>query len=86
MLETQREVESALKSNAGPYFLGPRLEFDYAALGVPSPAGLPVYWQPGTSFPSYEETELIANWEARGFETVIFLKKDTAYYSPQFLT
>jgi hypothetical protein len=90
MIEVQRDVGAALKATPGPYFLGPRMEFDYAVYGLPSPRDLPVYWQAGTSFPVSDQTRLIDLWEEHQFQTLIFLKVDNpwrfehAYYSQEF--
>lgn len=79
MIEVQRELGAALKANPGPYFLGPRLEFDYAVFGLVSPEHLPVYWQPGTSFPASQEEALIELWQSQRFRTLIFMKSNFAY-------
>ena len=79
------QVQQALQTNPQPVFFGPRMEFAYAAFHVPSPLYLPVWWDPGTSFAAKREPELLGVWQARRFGTLIFLKDDFTYYSPQFL-
>ena len=50
MVEVEREVELAKESNPGPFFFGPRLEFNYAQMKLPSPEHSPVLWDPGAAF------------------------------------
>ncbi len=78
------QVDESLKSNPKPVFFGPRMEFAYAAFGLPSPTHLPVWWHPGTSFAAKREPELLDAWRAKRFATLIFLKDDFIYYSPRF--
>jgi hypothetical protein len=79
------QIADALKRNPGPVFFGPRMEFAYAAFGLPSPTNLPVWWHPGTSFAAGEERALLQAWQAHRFATLVFLKNDFTYYSPQFM-
>jgi hypothetical protein len=90
------QIGRALSANPAPVFLGPRLEFAYAAFGIPSPRRLPLYWQPGTSFARSQEPAMLKRWSKRRFPTLIFLRSyicssndkncdDFTYYSPQFL-
>lgn len=37
MVEIEREVKLPLDTNSGPYYFGPRLDFNYAVLGLRSP-------------------------------------------------
>jgi hypothetical protein len=83
------QVGDALRANAQPVFFGPRMEFAYAAFGVPSPLHLPIWWHPARSFAPAQESDLLRAWRNDGFHTLIFLKDDPAqaftYYSPQFM-
>ncbi len=92
------QIGRAVSANPGPVFLGPRLEFAYAAFGIPSPRDLPLYWQPGTSFARSQEPAMLEEWSKRRFPTLIFLSPlvcvsnnndckgdDFTYYSPPFL-
>lgn len=83
--EVVEQVGQTLKTNPGPFFFGPRMEFSYAAFGLPSPLHLPPWWDPGTSFAYAHESELLSAWHADDFATLIFLKNDFTYYSPRFL-
>ncbi len=80
------QARQALKENQGPVFFGPRLEFGYAAFGIPSPRNLPVWWHPGTAFARADEPAFLRNWLDRRFATLIFLRNDFTYYSPEFLS
>ncbi|MGH9616519.1 MAG: hypothetical protein ACRD28_07225 [Acidobacteriaceae bacterium] len=86
MRDVVREVAAAKSINKGPFFFGPRIEFMYAVVGVPSPEHLPVYWQPGTSFARGEEPKLIESWRQRRFNTLVFLKGDYTFYSAALLS
>jgi hypothetical protein len=74
MIEIEREVKQALDTNPGPYFLGPRLDFNYAVFGLPSPKRYPVTWAPETMFPISAETQIIQNWQQNRLRTLIFIK------------
>jgi hypothetical protein len=76
MIGVEREIDQTIRTSHGPIFFGPRLEFNYVAFRLPSPAHLPVYWQPGTSFGYSQEAQLIRTWQEQRFETLIFLKED----------
>ena len=73
MVEVEREVKQAEGSNAGPFFFGPRLEFNYAVLRLPSPEHFPVLWDPGAAFPESDQARLIGIWADHRFQTLIFL-------------
>ena len=83
LVNTEHDVALARNNNAGPFFFGPRLEFNYAAFHLPSPTGLPAWWHPGTSFARAEEPRLVQAWQNHHFETLIFLKGDYTYYPPR---
>jgi len=85
MIEVMREVKLATDVNPGPYFFGPRLEFNYAALALPSPEHSPALWDPGAMFPVSDEAHLVQNWREHQFQTLIFLKSNYAYGQSAFL-
>jgi hypothetical protein len=84
MMGVEDEVRRAKASYPGRIFLGPRLEFDYADLKIPSPRGWPVYYQPGTSFARRDVPKLTELWDEQRFQTLIFLHGDRTFY-PQTL-
>jgi hypothetical protein len=65
------EAADAVKANPGPIFFTDRLEWMYAALSLPSPAHLPVFWQKGTSYGSKEESKFVDEWSSQQFPTVL---------------
>ena len=85
MIELEREIAQAHAGNPGPTFFGPRVDFNYSVLNIPSPVHLPLWWQPGTAFPRSAVPALLATWESDRFQTLIFLKDDTTYYPDEFL-
>jgi len=94
MVELQREIKQAVDSNPGPYFFGPRIDFNYAVQGLPSPKGFPVAWCPETFFPIADEPKIMENWREDHLRTLIFLKDQFAgsapggaytYYPQEFL-
>lgn len=79
MIEVEREIQLAIETNPGPYFFGPRVDFNYAVLGLPSPEHSPAWWEPGTAFGVAEQACLIQVWQEHRFQTLIFLNSDYAY-------
>jgi len=77
MIEVEREVRLAKSSNPGPFFFGPRMEFNYAVLGLPSPEHSPAWWDPGAAFPASDQNRLIQIWQEHQFQTLIFLHSDS---------
>ncbi len=69
-----------MTTGPGPYLFGPLLTFNYAARGIPSPLHQPPYWQGGTSYPLSWEPEMIREWQARRFETLIYLRGGRVNY------
>jgi hypothetical protein len=71
---------------ASVYF-GPRLEFAYAAFGLPSPRHLPVWYHAGTSYPEAMSEAIVRTYLASTFDIVIFLRTgdspDLAYLPAQ---
>ncbi|HEX3968588.1 MAG TPA: hypothetical protein VHW70_11525 [Edaphobacter sp.] len=93
LIEVEREAKLAISTNPGPYFFGSRVDFNYAAFGLPSPDRFPAWWHPGTAFPFSEQSQIIQAWQAHRFQTLIFLKSPLplsatspgyAYYPQQF--
>jgi hypothetical protein len=68
------QAAEAVRDNPGPLFFGPHFEFGYAALGVPSPLHLPIWWHDGTSYAVADETSIMEAWKRNGFATLIFLR------------
>lgn len=63
-------------------FFGFRLEWAYAAFHVPAPKGLPIWWEPGSTFPAAEETRYEQDWLSRRFNPVLMM--DPTFLSPRF--
>jgi hypothetical protein len=94
MVEVESQVAEALKANPGPYFFGPRLDFNYAVFRLHSPEQYPAWWHPGTAFPESEQSTIINHWRQDRFKTLIFLKTgfeghgeiaSYSYYPQEFL-
>ena len=81
MVNVENEVAQALHTNPGPYFLGPRLDFNYAVFGLRSPEHFPAWWHPGTAFAISDESRIIRDWQQNRFNTLIFVKSGFAGYS-----
>ncbi len=79
MLEAEREIHLAVDANSGPYFFGPRIDFNYAVLGLRSPQHSPAWWEPGTAFAASDQAHLIEVWREHHFQTLIFLNSNTSY-------
>ena len=76
-------MKQALDANPGPYFLGPRIDFNYAVFGLRSPEGFPPTFCPGSWFPISAEPQIIQHWQQDRFETLIFLKDQGYPFYPQ---
>jgi hypothetical protein len=80
------EVDAVLSQfGRSSVYFGPRMQWAYAAFGLTPPLNQPSWWHPGVSFPKAEESSYIKAWAARKFETVILVKNDTPYMSPEFI-
>jgi len=66
-------------------FFGPRMQWAYAAYGLPSPVGEPVWWHAGVSYALADEPAVIATWLARHYRLVIFFKADRTYLPPALI-
>jgi len=53
-------------------FFGIRLEFAYAAFGIPSPRQIPVWWDPAAAYPPNEEPQLVHRFVAHRFPLCVF--------------
>jgi hypothetical protein len=53
-------------------FFGVRLEFAYAAFGIASPTGLPLWWDPAAAYPAGEEPQIVERFIAHRFPLCIF--------------
>jgi len=72
-----RQVEEALdKYPSKRVFFGPRMEFSYAAFRRDPPAGLPLWWHPGSSFSTRDLSAVCAAFEKDDFDLMVFLKND----------
>ena len=78
------ETQGIVALSPRPIFFGPRMEFAYAASRLPSPAHLPVWWHPGTSFNVDDQSDILQTWRNQCFPTLIFFKNDYTYYTPEF--
>jgi hypothetical protein len=78
LIEVEREIKQAVDTNPGPYFLGPRIDFNYAVFGLASPERYPITWAPETMFPRSAEPQLVQYWQQDRFETLIFIKDELA--------
>lgn len=66
-------------------WLGPRLQFGYAYLGLESPVGFPLWWHPGSSHGRADEPRLLRRWERERFSILLHLPNDLTYYSVPFM-
>jgi hypothetical protein len=71
------QIENALdRYPSNKVFFGPRMEFSYAAFRRAPPRGLPVWWDPGASFPASDWLAVSRAFENGDFDLLIFLKDD----------
>jgi hypothetical protein len=74
---TLGDVQTVLDVSEGKrLFFGPRMEFAYAAFGVPSPRELPVYWHPGISYDHADDEAIAATFMRLRFDAAVFLRAD----------
>ncbi len=72
-----RQIEDALdKYPSNKVFFGPRMEFSYAAFRRDPLRGLPVWWDPGTSFAVSDVVTVNRALENADFDILVFLKGD----------
>ena len=60
-------------------FFGVRLEFAYAAFGIPSPTQTPVWWDPEAAYPPADEPAIVERFVAHRFPMCVLYGKE-----PQF--
>lgn len=71
------EIETVLRDyqaqgyDTSKVFFGIRLEFAYAAFGIPSPVQLPVWWDPEAAYPPSDETAIVERFAAHRFPLCI---------------
>jgi hypothetical protein len=82
MRDTVTEIAKAVRESPGPVYMGPALEFGYAAFNLPSPLHLPVWWHEGTSYAIADEASLAETWKNSRFATLIFLQ-DNLQHTPE---
>jgi len=64
-------------------FFAERLQWAYAAYGLPSPKGMPLFWNAGAGFAAADEPAVIAGWVAHKFNPALFM--DRADMPQEFL-
>lgn len=57
-------------------FMGIRLEFAYAAFGIPSPKRIPVWWDPAAAYPPSEVPQIVNRFVAHRFPLCVFYGKN----------
>jgi hypothetical protein len=71
------QIESVLgEYPAQRIFFGPRMEFAYAAFRREPPRGMPIWWDPGTSFAMGDFYQISRAFDHNTFDLLIFLKDD----------
>ena len=73
------------RSSGRQIFVGPRLEFLYAREGLRSPAHLPIWWHPGSSYSLSAESQIEKIWEDDRFDVLIFAKHDRTRFPTKLL-
>lgn len=77
------EIDEVLRANPGKsVFFGFRLEFAYAAFGVPSPSHLPIYWYPGTSYPLDIGPAEARKWIDQNYDLIILFDENAYWRIP----
>lgn len=69
----EKELAAVLREMepASVYF-GPRLQWAYAAFGIPSPRYEPVWWHRGVSYATGKEADMVAAWRENSHDVMIF--------------
>ena len=66
-------------------FFGPRMQWGYAAVGLPSPVGPPVWWHGGVAFPHEHMPIYVDRFVEQQHDLLIYLKDDMTYYPPELM-
>jgi hypothetical protein len=66
----------ALGHDVSNVFFGIRLEFAYAAFGIPSPTQIPVWWDPAAAYPPSAEPQIAHDFMAHRFAMCVFYGKE----------
>jgi len=90
IFDIEQEIALIMKQAPGPYWFGPRLDFNNAVFQLPMPEHLAAWWHPGTAFPRKDVSRLLDIWRAQQFQTLVFLSADPRndniiYYPQEFL-
>ena len=89
MIRVEDQIGGILQREPGPYWFGPRLDFNNAVFHLPMPEHLPAWWHPGTAFPRSDVPGLLDLWQRQHYQTLIFLrddpKLDYMFYPQPFL-
>lgn len=84
LVEVEREIGMVKSTSPGPYYFGPRIDFNYAVLEIPAAEHLPAWWEPGSAFARSETPQILSTWQNQQFKTLIFLREDYTYYPERF--
>jgi hypothetical protein len=85
-VRVEADVAAALqKLQPNRVFFGPRMQWAYAAFGLPSPRNEPVWWHPGVSFGFDQEAEMVNRWRLNDHDVLIFYRQDRMYLSEEML-
>jgi hypothetical protein len=60
-------------------FFGPRAEFGYAAFGLESPVGQPLWWDPKAAYRPDQFEASVARWKAQNYQLAILVNLDATY-------
>ena len=60
-------------------FFGVRLEFAYAAFGIPSPTGTPVWWDPDAAYPPRDEPVIVERFIAHRFRICVLYGREPEF-------
>lgn len=85
LLAVEDQVGDVVHQHPGRLFFGPRMLSLYALTRTAPPTGLPVFWQPGTAFPTRDTQLWTEAWRSKPFDTLVFLRDDFTYYTPELM-
>jgi hypothetical protein len=76
----EQQISHVLKTlQPQSVFFGPRLQWAYAAFGLPSPPREPVWWHAGVSYRISMEGDFIKAWQDNKHDVLIFYRDDFVY-------